>query len=344
MKIKHMLYTVHFGGFPMYEERLYLKHQEHFFDEFEFKNGSCIENAKVDYGIVGTPKYDDEGNIINAILFCPGFKKDYSTIVAFNYLAEKNSIFDKEEYFFISITPLGFPESYSPSTSGLKNNFPKYEIEDLVNFQKQLIEEKFPDIKRLNGIIGYATGGFTALGWSIFYPDLMDFVIHFNSGFKSSGYKYIYATLSNTIIEKSSGYSSEIYDSSVSDMLILISQLHYLMSFSRNHFYVMSSEEIDTSIENFADESLFFDIYDLKFSNDFILSFDLESQLDKIKCKLLIIGVGNTNYYIPEFDSIPIHEAVEGSTYLFLDVGDDSNISEHAYKIIDDVKEFLSSV
>ena len=54
----------------MFEEKHFLKNNQHFLKEFQFKNGFVIENAKVDYGVVGTPKYDDEGNIINAILFC----------------------------------------------------------------------------------------------------------------------------------------------------------------------------------------------------------------------------------------------------------------------------------
>ncbi len=328
----------------MYEERYFLKHKQHFFNQFEFKNGFIMEDVKVDYGVIGTPKYDDEGNIINAVLFCHNFEGNYSSISYFNHFTDKDNVFDKDEYFFISITSLGFPGSCSPSVSGLNHNFPNYEIEDLINFQRQLIMEKFPNIKKLKGIIGYSMGGFIALGWSIYYPDEMDFAIIINSSFKSQGYRYIFANLANRIIEESSQYSSDIYDESVSKTLILISQIHYLMSFSLDYLNILSPDEIDLSIDNFAENILFLDIYDIKFCNDFIISFNLENSLDKIKCKLLVIAGDYTNYYVAKYDSIPICEAVEGSTYLQLDSYDDSNIMEHLYKIENDVKKFIDSV
>lgn len=328
----------------MYEERYFLKHKQHFFNQFEFKNGFIMEDVKVDYGVIGTPKYDDEGNIINAVLFCHNFEGDYSSISYFNHFTDKDKVFDKDEYFFISITSLGFPGSCSPSVSGLNHNFPNYEIEDLINFQRQLIMEKFPNIKKLKGIIGYSMGGFIALGWSIYYPDEMDFAIIINSSFKSQGYRYIFANLANRIIEESSQYFSDIYDESVSKTLILISQIHYLMSFSLDYLNILSPDEIDLSIDNFAENILFLDIYDIKFCNDFLISFNLENSLDKIKCKLLVIAGDYTNYYVAKYDSIPICEAVGGSTYLQLDSYDDSNIMEHLYKIENDVKKFIDSV
>ena len=328
----------------MYEEKFFLKHEQHFFDKFEFKSGAVIENAKVDYGFFGTPKYDDEGNIVNAVLFCHNFEGDFSSISDFNYLSGKDKVFDNDEYFTISITSLGSPESCSPSTSGLNHNFPNYEIEDLVNFQRQLLREKFPNIKKLKTIFGFSLGGFIALGWSVYYPDEMDSIILVSSSFKSQGNRYAYANLANRIIEQSSSYYSDIYDENISKILIFISQLHYLMSFSADYLNSLSIEEIDFSIDTFAENILFVDIYDIKLRNDFIMSYNLEDQLDKIKCKLFVIASGYTNFYIAKYDSIPLHETVEGSRYLFLDTGDDLNVGDHIYIIEDDLKDFMDSI
>jgi len=70
----------------------------------------------------------------------------------------------------------------------------------------------------------------------------------------------------------------------------------------------------------------------------------LENYLDRIKCKLLIIGIDNNNYYIPEYDSIPLYKLVEGSQLIFLDTSDEPNQLEYIYKIEDDIKEFLDSL
>lgn len=328
----------------MYEEKYFLKNEQHFFDQFEFKNGYIIENAKVDYGFFGTPKYDDEGNIINAVLFCHNFEGNYSKISDFNALTDRDKVFDKDEYFFISITSLGFPESCSPSTSGLNHNFPNYEIEDLVEFQRRLLKEKFPNIKKLNGIFGFSIGGFIALAWSIYYPDDMDYIILLNSSFKSQGHRYVFACLANRIIGQSSQYALDIYDESIAKVLIFISQIHYLMSFSKDYLNNLPIFDIDLSIDAFAEEILFIDVYDIKFCNDFIMSYNLEDELDKIKCKLLIIAADYTNYYVSKYDSVPLHEAVEGSKYLSIDMGDDLDITDHLYKVERDIKDFVDSI
>lgn len=328
----------------MYDNKYFLRSERHFFDEFEFVNGQVLENAKVDYGSVGTPKYDEDGNITNAILFCHNFSGDYSSISDLFNVNSDNKIFNKDDYFFISITSLGFPGSSCPSESGLKRDFPHYCAEDLVNFQRRLLKEKFPNIKKLKGIIGYSLGGYTALSWAINFPDEMDFIIHVKGSYKIQGFQYIYAKLSNEIIESSSQYESDLYDESSSKDLIFVSQLHYLMNFSKEHVCSMSNDEIDFSIESFMNESLFYDIFDLKACNDFLLSLNLEDDLDKIMCKVLIIAVNNTNYYVPEYDSLPIHKAIKHSEYVLWDVEDNPIEREYAYKIDDDIKRFLDSV
>ena len=126
----------------MYNNKNFLRNEQHFFDDFEFVNGQVLENARVSYGFIGTPKYDEDGNITNAILFCHNFQGDYSTITDFGPLTGENKVFNKDDYFFISITSLGFHGSVCPSDSGLKRDFPEYSIDDLVNFQRRLLREK----------------------------------------------------------------------------------------------------------------------------------------------------------------------------------------------------------
>lgn len=326
----------------MFNEKYFLKNNQYFLEKFQFKNGFVIENAKVDYGVVGTPKYDDDGNIINAILFGHHFDGNYSTISNINHATEEVYVL-KDEYFFISVTSLGMPESCSPSTSGLNNNFPDYEIEDLVNFQRQFLNEKFPNIKKLKAIVGYSLGGFIALGWSIFYPDEMDCIIQLDSSFKSQGYKYVYANLANRIIDQSSEYLDDMYNESISKMLIFISQIRYLMSFPMDYLNSISNEEIDLSIDTFAEDSLFLDIYDMLYFNSFLMSFNLESELDRIKCKLLIISLNRTNYFVPEFDAIPLHNRVKDSIYLSFDLSIASDNSENLHNMVLEIKKFVDS-
>ena len=44
-------------------------------DSFEFENGEMIRDAVVEYMTFGTPKYDENGAIVNAIVYCSGFRR-----------------------------------------------------------------------------------------------------------------------------------------------------------------------------------------------------------------------------------------------------------------------------
>lgn len=108
-------------------------------DSFEFESGSVLENVDVEYMAKGTPKFDDEGNMTNVILYCHRFNGSYSSLDDIFRLTAKGKPFDFEKYYFISITSLGFPNSCCPSTTDLKHNFPKYTIKDRVNFKRQFL-------------------------------------------------------------------------------------------------------------------------------------------------------------------------------------------------------------
>ena len=91
----------------------------------------------------GTPIYDDNGAIKNAIVYCHGSLGNYASVKKLAPFLGKNDAFDENKYFFICISALGSPGSCSPSTTDLKNKFPKYSINDVVNFQKKFLSEKF---------------------------------------------------------------------------------------------------------------------------------------------------------------------------------------------------------
>ena len=46
----------------------------HMMESFEFESGIVLENVNVEYGTSGVPRYDEEGNIINAVVYFPTLK------------------------------------------------------------------------------------------------------------------------------------------------------------------------------------------------------------------------------------------------------------------------------
>ena len=51
-----------------------VEYSNYVMESFEFESGRILNNVDVEYWVNGTPKYDNEGNIINAVVYCPSLK------------------------------------------------------------------------------------------------------------------------------------------------------------------------------------------------------------------------------------------------------------------------------
>lgn len=321
---------------------IFIGYDKYTMDSFEFESGSVLENVEVEYMAKGTPKFDDEGNMTNVILYCHKFNGSYSSLDDLFKLTAKGKPFDFEKYYFISITSLGFPNSCCPSITDLKHNFPKYTINDRVNFKRQFLKERF-NIENVHGIIGRGLGGYEAYTWACEYPDEMDFIICSGTAFKTNGYRYVVSKCMESIIESSDDFYSNIYSDSLSRMMVSINKLLYSNYFSKQVFHNMSNDEIDVLMDDFVDDGLFVDIYDFKLRNDAILEYNVEDKLKNIKAQALIVSSKNDMYYSPEFDVFPIEDLIENSKIILLEPSEDYSTYEEYPMIEDELNNFLDS-
>src|SRR5512138_1426762 len=103
-----------------------LKPQYYTIKEFQFTSGEIIPELKVEYATFGTEIRDNDGNIVNGILYLHGSSGDYSSVKRVREILGSGNVIDTDKYFIICPTALGSPGSSSPSTSNLGPNFPKY--------------------------------------------------------------------------------------------------------------------------------------------------------------------------------------------------------------------------
>ena len=232
-------------------------------DNFDFENGGSLNDVVVEYSILGRPKYDDDGNITNAILFSHGFSGSHSSLNDFSDVMGKGDALDINDFFFISVTTLGFPDSCSPSTTGWKHNFPKYTVLDRVNFKRQFIKE-FLNMEKVHGLTGMGLGGYEVLTWAATYPDEMDFIMVLGTSCKTNGYRYVISKCIDSFIESNDDFYTGVYNESLSMIMVSIYQLLYSNYFSKKTFHNMTNSEIDVLMDDFVDEGLFVDIYDFK--------------------------------------------------------------------------------
>ena len=326
----------------IFDNHFLVNYEECILDAFEFESGAVIENAKVEYSTSGIPKYDDEGFITNAIVFCPSLKGDRSILKNAHQYLKENGSFDKNEFFFITITPLGAPGSCSPSSTGLKYRFPEFNFKDRVNFKRQFISEKFK-INKILGILGEDLGGFETYTWACEYPDDMEFILVFDSAFKTAGIRYAISKGLESIIDLAEGFYEDTYNVSLSNAIVALNKLLFTFSFPRKIIRNMSNKEMDVLMDDYVDEGLFMDVYDFKFRNDSILKYDVEDKLSNIKAKALIIASTNADgYFNLKFDTLPLENLIENSKIVVYDSKVEKYDEFEDYSIIgDEVLSFL---
>ena len=291
-------------------------------ESFEFESGRVLENVNVEYETRGIPKYDENGKITNAIVYCPTLKGGHSII---SHHREVLFIPNRKNYFFVKITSLGAPGSCSPSSTGLKYNFPPYTIKDRVNFKRQFLAEKF-NIHNVFGIVGEGTGGFEVYTWACEYPDEMEFISVLNSSYKTYGQRYVMVKVAESIIDSCDDFYVDEYNVSLSKLIVAITRMMFIGYFSEKTFEELSNDELDVLMDDYVDEGLFMDIYDFKSRNDCLLEYDVYDKLSNIKAKALIIGIDEYFSFNSKNDILPLKEFIEDLKIVIID--DKENIYE----------------
>ena len=318
----------------------YMVYDNYVMDSFEFESGMVLENVNVEYETRGVPEYDENGNVTNAILYCPTLKGGHSILGKYHDIIYAA---DKDNYFFIKITSLGAPDSCSPSSTGLKYDFPSYTIKDRVNFKRQFLAEKF-NIHKVLGIVGEGTGGFEAYTWAADYADEMEFILVLNSTYKTYGHRYVQVKVAEAIIDSCDDFYGEGYSVSLSKLIVAISRLMFMNHFSQKTFELLSNDELDVLMDDYVDEGLFMDIYDFKSRNDCLLEYDVEDKLQNIKAKSLIIGIDDYLSFNTHKDILPLKDLIKDSKIVVIKdketIYDEPDYSDLALEVVSFLKQF----
>lgn len=288
-----------------------LKPEYHMFNDFEFESGEIIHELKVEYATFGNKIMDDEGNIINGILYLHGWSGDYTSIKRIKDIIGPGETIDTNKFFIICPTVLGSPGSSSPSNSNLGPKFPKYTIKDMVNAQYSLLNQL--KIKHLKGIIGASMGGFQTLQWAVTYPEFMDFIIPITTSSNVKGQNFAIFNLMNIFIKEDPSYNNGEYSVNPKIGPSNASMLLYLFGFSPEYYKNNSDEEILESLNEMKLEGLKTDANDIVWRNEAAISFDVSGDLSKIKARTLIIGVNQDQYFPLDIDIMPLFKGITNS-------------------------------
>ena len=311
-------------------------------NEFEFLSGKILESQKVEYLTVGTPIYDDEGHITNAVVYFHGTSGNYASIKRISSLLGEGLPFDTNKLFFVSLSTLGTSGSSCPSQSGLGGDYPEYGILDMVNFNRKFLKEAL-NIVHPRGLIGNSMGGFEAICWAAVYPDTIDFLISLVSSYRVGGQNYILSKLFNDIIESDADFNNRKVKSDMKRSLMLSSKAMYSFGLSRQFYMDESIEDINRYMDEFAMEDAQEDVLDAYYRNRATLNYDLTSIVGDITADTLIIAIYEDQYFPPELDAIPMHALIPNSRLVCYNSYLGHVGSSQLYKITDEVESFMSN-
>ena len=323
--------------------RNFLKQEMYTLDNFHFKCGEVLDNVDMEYVTIGTPNYDENGNIDNLIVISHGLMGTMDLAHLFDSLFEKGAPFDKEKYFFVVMTPLSYPNSCSPSNTGLGKDFPPIDLEDFANFKRDFLKAKF-NVTKIKGIIGISLGGFVALDWASRFPDDVEFVISISSSCKIFGQKYLMIRRIQEIINSDPYYNGEDFQDLTIRTLSLIASGIYSHRYSTDFINNCSNEFLDLKLEDPDENFLFIDIDDVKHIIDAVADFDISDNIHNIKAKTLVVGVNQDQFIRPKYDSKLWLDSIKYSKLVLFDSELGHDGVYEISKIKDDLQEFMDSI
>lgn len=143
--------------------------------DFHFASGEVLPEVRMHYYTFGKLEKDAKGNATNAVLILHGTGGSGRQFLAPDFaevLFVPGGLLDINHYFVILPDNLGHGKSSKPS-DGLHAHFPKYEYDDMVKAQHDLLEQGL-GVNHLRLILGTSMGCMHSWVWGETHPEFMD--------------------------------------------------------------------------------------------------------------------------------------------------------------------------
>jgi homoserine O-acetyltransferase len=184
-------------------------------------------------------------------------------------------------------------------------------------------------------------GGFVGLTSAIKYPDFAEFLITGVSSYKVAGHDFILSKFVDEIITSDPDYAKGEMTYSLIRTLRIANLAEFNFGLSKEALRSMPNVELASEFENFGNEMLETDIYDLKYCNESCMYFDVENDLDKVKSKVLIISCKQDPHFPPELDGIPMSQMIGDAEIIVMDSELGHLCFNELESIRDELKEFM---
>jgi len=151
------------------KDNLYVAHN------FRFGSGETLPELNLRYLTLGSPHRNASGHVDNAVLLLHGTGGNRRTLLVPQFsdvLFGPGQPLDITRYFLIFPDDIGQGDSSKPS-DGLRMKFPRYDYDDMVRSQHQMLLEGM-GVDHLRLILGTSMGCMQSFVWGETYPGFAD--------------------------------------------------------------------------------------------------------------------------------------------------------------------------
>jgi homoserine O-acetyltransferase len=291
--------------------------------DFQFHTGEKLPELRLHYATWGTPKRNAAGEVVNAVLLLHGtlgsgidWGRPSPANPAVHPLLGPAGALDIGEYYVIAPDTIGAGKSSRPS-DGLQMKFPHYNLEDIVKAERLLAEHL--GAKHVIAVVGASMGGRQTWQWTVQYPEFMDASVPMiSSPFPNAGRRGIIDFLPEQIIKSDPEWKQGNYEKTPEGARL--ADLTYSL-FLRTPAWYQQELPTRADTEKLVREG--HGQYNVPDANDFIYmmelndGFDAWSQLDRVRCPVLMINMAGDNMVPVELhDGEKTAARLKNATYL----------------------------
>ena len=300
-------------------------------NDFVFSHGEKLAALKLHYRMIGQPKSDKAGNVLNAVLLMHATTGNGTSFLNERFagnLFAPGQLLDATKYCIIIPDAVGHGKSSKPSDE-LHMRFPVYNYDDMVLANYRLLTEHL-HINHLRLVMGTSMGGMQTWVWAYQYPNYMDALLPLASlPVMVAGRNRIQRKMAIDLIKMDPAWKNGEY--AQQPKVGLTGAISSLIFMSTSPLQLQKSSPTRESAEAMLEslEKRYFNSLD---ANDFIYQFDASQDynpaphLGKIVAPLFAINSADDQVNPPELGILDKEiKNVKRGRYILLPITDQTN-------------------
>jgi homoserine O-acetyltransferase len=270
------------------------------YTNYTFRDGQTLPQLRLHYALLGTPRYNQNGAVDNAILLLHWTEASSQNLLTPEFqeaLFAPGAPFDITRYFVIIPDDIGHGQSSKPS-DGLKNSFPQYGYTDMVDLQHKLVTETL-GISHLHAVVGMSMGCMNAWQWAEEYPDAMDGIMPI-ACFPApiSGRNLLWRHIIVDGIKSDPAYDSGNYQQEPSSLAEALNVSQLMINGVPNlQAQITSPAVADGFVNNIDSAAAGYDANDWIYAFQSSSDFNAEPDLGAIKARVFAVNFADDEFY-----------------------------------------------